>query len=195
MCLHVRVPHGIGLGLRLVLDLRSGWIATTWIGTCSFLRATSSMPSASSCVICLAEDCACPEASAAKKALVCALLRCTDTHIVRNARALCSNHKTILSNAKLEPPDEVKYGKGAPWEAPELAHMSYIDMFIKLAQAASRYGILVLMACHRLDPDAWPGTAPLGILAECFPPRNIPSHLRPTQATGYGTTKKSARLG
>merc|ERR1711871_544073 len=30
-------------------------------------------------------------------------------------------------------------------------------MFIRLSQAASRYGILVLMACHRLDPEAWPG--------------------------------------
>ena len=31
------------------------------------------------------------------------------------------------------------------------------DMFAKLAEVASDHGILVLMACHRLNPGAWPG--------------------------------------
>ena len=60
----------------------------------------------------------------------------------------------MLDNATLEPPNEEKYGKGAPWEAPELKGYLYLDMFVKLAQVASQYGILVLMACHRLAPDA-----------------------------------------
>ena len=57
----------------------------------------------------------------------------------------------------LEPPNEAKYGKGAPWEAPELAHMKYVDMFLKLAQEAAEHGVLVMTAAHRLSPDAWPG--------------------------------------
>ena len=57
----------------------------------------------------------------------------------------------------LEPPNEAKYGVGAPWEAPELAHLSYLDMFARLAEVGAEYGILVMMACHRLAPAAWPG--------------------------------------
>lgn len=74
-----------------------------------------------------------------------------------NAIRFLFNHHGILENSPLEPPDEEKYGAGAPWESPELAHFRYLDMFLKLAQAAAKHGILVLMACHRLSPDAWPG--------------------------------------
>ena len=35
--------------------------------------------------------------------------------------------------------------------------MKYLDMFLKLAQVAAEYEILVMMACHRLSPKAWPG--------------------------------------
>ena len=74
-----------------------------------------------------------------------------------NAIRFLFNHKTVLDDATLEPPNEEKYGKGAPWEAPELAFFKYLDMFQKLAEEAAKYGILVMMANHRLKPDAWPG--------------------------------------
>ena len=74
-----------------------------------------------------------------------------------NAIRFLFNHDNVLNDAPLEPPDEAKYGKGAAWEAPELAHYHYIDMFLKLAQVAARHGILVVLACHRLSNEAWPG--------------------------------------
>lgn len=67
------------------------------------------------------------------------------------------NHQSILEDATLEPPDEVKYGKGAAWESPELKEFKYVDMFLRLSQVAADYGILVMIACHRLNPTAWPG--------------------------------------
>lgn len=76
-----------------------------------------------------------------------------DNHF--NAIRLLFNHKTILDDMTLEPPDEVKYGKGAPWEAPELQNFKYIDMFKRLAEVAADYGILIMIACHRLNPQAW----------------------------------------
>eukprot|EP00966_Prymnesium_polylepis_P109329 2531054-Prymnesium_polylepis.1 len=42
-------------------------------------------------------------------------------------------------------------------ESPELAGLNYLDMFARIAEVASEYGILVMMACHRLNPKAWPG--------------------------------------
>ena len=74
-----------------------------------------------------------------------------------NAIRLLFNHEGILTNATLEPPDEAKYGAGAPWEAPELQEYGYLEMFARLAEVAAEHGILILMACHRLRPDAWPG--------------------------------------
>ena len=52
-----------------------------------------------------------------------------------NALRLLFNHQSVLDEAMLEPPDEAKYGPGAPWEAPELAHMSYLDMFARCVRA------------------------------------------------------------
>ena len=74
-----------------------------------------------------------------------------------NAIRFLFNHETILSDQTLDPPDEAKYGVGAPWESPELAGYSYVDMFVKLAEVAAEHGILVMLACHRLRPSAWPG--------------------------------------
>ena len=74
-----------------------------------------------------------------------------------NAIRFLFNHQAVLEDAKLEPPNEAKYGKGAPWEAPELQNYAYVDMFKKLAEVAAEHGILVMVACHRLKPDAWPG--------------------------------------
>ena len=75
-----------------------------------------------------------------------------------NAIRFLFNHEHILSDPTLEPPNELLYGKGAPWEAPELAHFKYLEMFAKLAEVAAEHGILVMMACHRLRPHAWPGS-------------------------------------
>ena len=74
-----------------------------------------------------------------------------------NAIRFLFNHETVLSNSQLEPPNEKKYGKGAAWEAPELEKFRYVDMFLKLAEVAAEHGILIMMACHRLNPTAWPG--------------------------------------
>ena len=74
-----------------------------------------------------------------------------------NAIRFLFNHDGVLNDRPLEPPNELKYGKGAPWESPELANYKYLDMFLKLAEVAAEHGILVMMACHRLSPDAWPG--------------------------------------
>jgi aryl-phospho-beta-D-glucosidase BglC (GH1 family) len=74
-----------------------------------------------------------------------------------NAIRFLFNHKTILDDETLEPPNEEVYGKGAAWEAPELENYKYLDMFHKLAEVASEHGILVMMAAHRLSPSAWPG--------------------------------------
>ena len=43
----------------------------------------------------------------------------------------------ILLDPPLEPPNENVYGKGAPWEAPELAHLTYLQMFEKIAEVAA----------------------------------------------------------
>lgn len=74
-----------------------------------------------------------------------------------NAIRFLFNHETILSDPTLDPPDEAKYGVGAPWESPELEGYSYVDMFVKLAEVAAEHGILVMLTCHRLRPLAWPG--------------------------------------
>ena len=74
-----------------------------------------------------------------------------------NAIRLLFNHQMILSDEPLEPPNEDVYGVGAPWEAPELAHFRYLEMFDKIAEVASDFGILILMAAHRLGPNDWPG--------------------------------------
>ena len=74
-----------------------------------------------------------------------------------NAIRFLFNHEMILSNPELEPPDESIYGVGAPWEAPELEAFHYLEMFARLSEVAAEHGILVMMACHRLTPNAWPG--------------------------------------
>ena len=78
-----------------------------------------------------------------------------------NALRLLFNHQMVLDGAMLDPPNTkwcAEHGVAVcAWEAPELEGYSYIDMFLKLAQVAAEHGILILMACHRLKPDAWPG--------------------------------------
>ena len=35
---------------------------------------------------------------------------------------------------------------------------TYLQMFLAVAKIAARHGLMVMMACHRLDKDSWPGT-------------------------------------
>ena len=78
-----------------------------------------------------------------------------------NAIRLLFNHELILRRATLDPPNTAwcaEHGVAVcAWEAPELEGSTYIDMFAHLAEVAARHGMLVLMACHRLTPSAWPG--------------------------------------
>lgn len=74
-----------------------------------------------------------------------------------NAVRLLFNHECVLRNTQLEPPNTEIYGADAPWESPELAHYHYLDMFLRIAEVAAEYGVVVMIACHRLAPKAWPG--------------------------------------
>ena len=38
-----------------------------------------------------------------------------------------------------------------------LFQIRYVPMFAALAKAAARRGILIMLACHRVKHDAWPG--------------------------------------
>ena len=69
-----------------------------------------------------------------------------------NAVRFLFNHKMILDNPALEMPWG---GANAPPDFKEVKN--YLKMFRKLAEEAAERGILVLMAAHRLTPDAWPG--------------------------------------
>ncbi len=74
-----------------------------------------------------------------------------------NAVRFLFNHQMILEGTRLDPPNEAVYGVGAPWESPELAHLGYLEAFVRLAEAAAEKGVLVMLGCHRLRPSAWPG--------------------------------------
>jgi hypothetical protein len=64
-----------------------------------------------------------------------------------NAIRLLFNHEHILKNDIVD----------APKEATILFQTRYIEMFLILAREAAERGILVMMACHRMTPEAWPG--------------------------------------
>ena len=69
-----------------------------------------------------------------------------------NAVRLLFNHDDVLKDPPLEGRDPYE------WEAPELAHLHYVAMFRQIAVVAARFGILVLLACHRLTADSeWGG--------------------------------------
>ena len=78
-----------------------------------------------------------------------------------NAIRLLFNHKLVLEGAMLDPPNLAwcaEHGVAdCKWEAPELEGYGYLAMFRRLAEVAAEHGLLVMMACHRLKPDAWPG--------------------------------------
>jgi endoglucanase len=72
-----------------------------------------------------------------------------------NAVRLLFNHRSILASSDpLTAPPLQTDGLAL---APELKGVSYVEMFVRLAQEAARHGILILLACHRLSPKAWPG--------------------------------------
>ena len=73
-----------------------------------------------------------------------------------NAVRLLFNHESVLSNARM-------YSRKVPKQfhkfehAPELEGLTYVEMLAEIASQAAEYGLLVLIACHRTTPSAWPG--------------------------------------
>ena len=59
------------------------------------------------------------------------------------------NHDSVLRADEI---DDDELG-----QAHEIRGLTYLRMFEMLAEEAGRRGLLVLMAAHRLRPDAWPG--------------------------------------
>ena len=66
-----------------------------------------------------------------------------------NAIRFPFNHKSMLSTDPIELPGTLK--------AKFLRGLTYPQMFLRLAQHAAKYGILVMLTCHRTTPGAWPG--------------------------------------
>lgn len=64
-----------------------------------------------------------------------------------NAIRLLFNHEHVLKNDIVD----------APKLATVLFQTRYIDMFLVLAREAAQRGLLVMIACHRVKHDAWPG--------------------------------------
>ena len=48
--------------------------------------------------------------------------------------------------------------RDAPAKAQLLFQTRYVEMFKVLARVAAERGILVMIACHRINQDAWPGS-------------------------------------
>ena len=64
-----------------------------------------------------------------------------------NAVRLLFNHEDVLKDDIVEtPPEEAS-----------LFQVRYLEMFGVIAREAARHGIIVLVACHRVTPEAWPG--------------------------------------
>ena len=73
-----------------------------------------------------------------------------------NAIRLLFTHEYVLKNDIVEAPSGKHDGQPAgPGNL--LFQTRYIDMFAALARAAASRGILVLVGCHRVKHDAWPG--------------------------------------
>jgi aryl-phospho-beta-D-glucosidase BglC (GH1 family) len=64
-----------------------------------------------------------------------------------NAIRLLFNHEHILKNDIAE----------SPVEEPLLFQVRYLEMFHIIAREAASRGILIMLACHRIKADAWPG--------------------------------------
>ena len=57
------------------------------------------------------------------------------------------NAHDVYHDTPLEPPDTAKYGLNAPWEAPELERMTYIQMWVKVSSTTA-----VALAMHARSP-------------------------------------------
>jgi len=66
-----------------------------------------------------------------------------------NALRLLFNHESALHDGPIETVD-VRF-------SPQLFGMTYLEMFAEIADRAAQKGLLVMIACHRLNPTAWPG--------------------------------------
>merc|ERR1740139_1569036 len=66
-----------------------------------------------------------------------------------NAVRLLFNHRDVLESSQLSWDERA--------QASELDGLSYLEMFVQIARQAARQGLIVLMACHRLNSQAWPG--------------------------------------
>ena len=64
-----------------------------------------------------------------------------------NAIRLLFAHEYVWANGIVD----------APEEEPLLFQVRYLEMFAIIAREAARRGILVMVACHRIKHDAWPG--------------------------------------
>ena len=65
-----------------------------------------------------------------------------------NAVRLLFNHEHVLKDDIVD----------APPNATVLFQTRYLEMFRVLAREAATRGILVMIACHRIQHDAWPGS-------------------------------------
>ena len=68
-----------------------------------------------------------------------------------NAIRLLFNHESILKNDIVEMTSEERAME------PSLIQVRYVDMFALIAREAAQRGILIMLACHRIKGDAWPG--------------------------------------
>lgn len=81
-----------------------------------------------------------------------------------NAIRWLFNHESVLREGA--PIASSKMRTGGPLKgtsihtiahAPELEGVTYLEMFLALANQAAERGLLIMLAAHRLDPSAWPG--------------------------------------
>lgn len=68
-----------------------------------------------------------------------------------NAIRFLFNHESVLKN------DIVEITKEEERTEPLLFQVRYLDMLVLVAREAARRGMLIMLACHRIKPDAWPG--------------------------------------
>jgi len=69
-----------------------------------------------------------------------------------NSLRLLFNHESVLKEG-----NDAKIDTRDVGFAPTLLGTSYVQMFEELARQAAKYGIVLLIACHRIAPSAWPG--------------------------------------
>jgi hypothetical protein len=67
-----------------------------------------------------------------------------------NAIRIPFNHASVLEDAPVRNFDTMLN--------PQLVGTSYLDALLVLAKRAAYYRLLLLITCHRLSPEAWPGS-------------------------------------